>query len=143
MTYLGNCLLLDQENIIRKKFLICKTPEETYQKIIELGKTLPKFPEEDKVSENLVTGCQSILYLTGELKENLLYFSVYSDALISRGLGALLLKLYNGCTPKEILNTPPVILKELGIPRLLSPSRANGLKSLLHKIQKISLSKII
>lgn len=116
-----------------------KTPDSIYKKIIELGRDLPLPAPTLKDDKNLVSGCQSLMYLSAELSEGKLYFSAWSDALISAGLAMILLKAYNGMTPQELLAQPPSFLKELGLLSSLSPSRSNGVISLFNKMKALSL----
>lgn len=127
---------LTKQHRIKQRFAHCLSPQQTYEKIIELGKTLPSYPEEFKQNSNLVQGCQSVMYLHAELRERHIYFFAHSDALISSGLAALLLLAYNEETPEAILTCPPLFLNELGINASLSPGRSNGLASLFQTIQK-------
>lgn len=110
--------------------------EDRYKKIIELGKTLPEMPESLKTEQNIVKGCQSQVWLHAELSpEGNVRFQGDSDALLVRGLVGILLNIYSNATPAEILATPPDFLKELGFEGNLSPSRANGLHSMLKQIK--------
>lgn len=122
---------------IKKKFQSLQTPEKKYEYLIELGKKLPPYPSELKTENRIVPGCQSILYLDAQIKENRIYFQIDCDALISKGLGALLIEIYNGLSPQEILLNPPLFLKELGILTSLSPHRSNGLASIYEKMKKL------
>lgn len=117
----------------------CETPHEKYKKIIELGRTLPPFPEEAKRDENIVRGCQSIVYLSAEMRDEKLFFKAASDALISAGLAALLLKAYNGQSPEFILAGKPTFIEKHGIGSSLSPGRSNGLASMFLQMQKYAL----
>ncbi len=120
------------------EFSSCQNQEEIYHKIIQWGQKLPPFDPQWKTPENLVHGCQSVMYLHAWMEEDKLHFAASSDALISAGLAALLLNLYNGKTPQEILSTPPTVLQKLGIVESLSPSRANGLAALYLKMREIA-----
>lgn len=117
-------------------FAACKTPDDRYKKIIDIGRNAPPFPPSAKVTANLVPGCQSILYLQSTLIDGLVYFEADSDALISKGLAHLLIHLYNGLPPETILIHPPLILTDLGITTSLSPTRAQGLQSLYQKMKE-------
>jgi cysteine desulfuration protein SufE len=99
-------------------------------------------PSDEPNLKNLVEGCQSKLYLHGSFKEGVLEFSIDSDALISKGLAAVLLMLYDKESPEIIIKHPPTVLAELGIFSSLSPTRVNGLKSLYLKMQKIALQYV-
>lgn len=107
-----------------------------YMKIIELGKNLPPFPPEDKKGENLVKGCQSTMYLSSQLVEEKLLFNVHSDALISKGLAAILIYLYNNEPASSLFLFPPKVLDSLDLLSSLSMTRQNGLKSLYQMMQK-------
>ena len=111
------------------------TSQEKYQIILDLGKTQPKLSPGEKTELTLVHGCQSVTYLKATSEQGLLYFAVESDALISAGLGQLLVRVYSGQTPESILSTPPTYLTELGIVAGLSIGRANGLASMYERIR--------
>jgi len=113
-----------------KDLLAGKSREAMYETLIALGKELPPYPEERKLPEHLVSGCQSTVYLYATLKEGSLFFTATSDALLSAGLAALLLSLYNGESPKTVLTCTPQVLEELQIARSLSPTRSNGLANI-------------
>lgn len=114
-----------------------------YQKIICLGRTLLPISSQAKTEENRVTGCQSLLYLHSELKDGKIFFYADSDALISKGLAALLIDFYNGSTPEEVLKVPPDFIEELDLPSALSPSRVNGLASLYLKMKQQALAHLV
>lgn len=110
--------------------------EDRYKKIIDLGKSLSEMPESLKTEQNIVKGCQSQVWLHAELTaDGVVKFQGDSDALLVRGLVGILLRIYSESTPTEILSTPPEFLKELGFEGNLSPSRANGLHSMLKQIK--------
>lgn len=115
------------------------SPDEIYQKIISLGRSSPYYSCWDFQEIEKVSGCQSILYIKYSIIAERINFNFYSDALISKGLAALLVHFYTHSTPKEILTTPPNFLKELNFGHLLSPGRSNGLNSLYKKILEIAL----
>lgn len=121
----------------------CDTPQQKYEKIIELGRQLPPYPIEFKTSECIVKGCQSTMYLKVELIDSKMQFQAFSDALISAGLAALLVSIYNDESPEAVLTCPPAILEELGIHASLSPSRANGLASLFQRMKQEALNFLI
>jgi cysteine desulfuration protein SufE len=110
--------------------------EAKYKHLIEKGKALPPFPEELKVEDLKVKGCQSQVWIHARLTEDgRIRFQADSDALIVKGLVSVLLSVYSEATPEEILNTSPDFLEKLGFKSHLSPSRANGLFSMLKQIQ--------
>jgi cysteine desulfuration protein SufE len=117
----------------------CQSQDERYQQIIDLGKHLPKLDPALKIPENRVMGCQSLLYLHTYQEGRLLYFEAESDALISAGLAAILIKVYSGETPESILMTVPSYLEHLGITASLTPNRANGLYSIHLRMKQEAL----
>lgn len=130
---------LPQVKAIKESFSDCTSPAMKYQRIMQWGKKLPPFDAKWRTEGNLVSGCQSKLYLhTIEIKQRI-YFSAESDALISAGLAALLIEAYNGETAEAILTSPPQFLDELDIPLSLTPGRANGLASLYLKMKQEAL----
>ncbi|MGL4539478.1 MAG: SufE family protein [Candidatus Rhabdochlamydia sp.] len=135
-----NCL--HKQRLAKNLFEACITPEEKYQKIIELGRNLSPYPSLDKTPEHLVKGCQSVMYLRSYLKDAKLYFDVYSEALISAGLAALLLSVYQEEFPEVILKCPPLFLEEIGLHSTLSPSRSNGLSSLFLSMKQEALKAL-
>ena len=141
MEQFSSCLRKQEE--IRRLFAHATTPEATYQKIIELGRELPPYPEELKREDKIVTGCQSILYLSASLHEGGVRFLSHSEALITSGLAYLLLFVYNDQSPEAILKCPPQFLEDLGIPNALSPNRSNGLSSLFLRMQQEALKFLI
>lgn len=141
-SFMFESCLAKQENI-KSRFANCKTLEERYEKIIELGKELPALSEEYCIPENLVKGCQSRMYLSTHLEGGVVIFEGESDALISRGLAALLLYVYSGEKPETILKCPPLYLEELQIASSLSPNRANGLYSLHLRMKQEALKFLV
>ena len=107
-----------------------------YQHIIDLGRKLPPFPAQWQDEAHRVQGCQSRVWLQPDLQDGRLYFAGSSDAAIVAGLVALLLRVYSGRTPAEILATDPVFLKELGLIEALSTNRGNGIAAMARKIQE-------
>lgn len=106
-----------------------------YQYLIDLGRRLPEFPEELRTEENRIKGCQSQVWFVAEEKEGRLLFRAISDAAIVSGLIALLLRLYSGRYPQDILDTPPDFVTALQLESHLSPTRSNGLSSMLTAIR--------
>lgn len=107
------------------------------------GEILPPFDPSWKKEENLVSGCQSILYLHSELHEGKIFFYADSDALISKGLAALLIEFYNNRPPEEVLQVEPTFIEELDLPSALTPSRVNGLSSLYLKMKQQALDFLV
>lgn len=108
--------------------------QERYQYIIELGQGLPPLPMEFQAEAYKVRGCQSQVWIVSDLRDGRLHFQAGSDAIITAGLIAVLLSIYNQRTPQEILATPPEFIKAIGLSQHLSPSRSNGLLSMVRRI---------
>ena len=109
-----------------------------YEYLIELGKSLPGLPEEKKTEDRLIKGCQSRVWLDAQKQDGAIVFSADSDALITRGIISLLINVYSGCTPQEILQDDFSFLDTLGLKENLSPTRAGGLASMIDTIRKIA-----
>lgn len=108
---------------------------ERYRFIIDLGKRLPPLEVEHKIEENLVRGCQSQVWLIADLEGDRVVFRADSDAAITRGLIALLLKFYSGESPDTILETPPEFIRKIRMQEHLSPTRSNGLLSMVKQMK--------
>lgn len=113
--------------------------EERYDTLIQMGRSLTSLPESEKTPQNIVSGCQSTLYLSATSEHNRLYFKAHSDALISSGLAALLIELYSGELPETILTKPPTVIEELGISSSLSLNRSNGLAQIHLRMKQLAL----
>jgi cysteine desulfuration protein SufE len=109
-----------------------------YQFIIELGRKLPPFPEAWRNDAHRVPGCQSKVWMEAVLRDGLLYLGGMSDAAIVSGLIALLLRVYSGRAPAEIVATDPVFLKDLGLLEALSTNRGNGIAAMARKIRELA-----
>ena len=129
-----SCLVKQQK--IKELFVNCPTPADIFHCIMDLGKELPKMPSEYQIEENIVPGCQSIVYLHSTFTNKKIYFTAHSEALISAGLAALLIQAYSEEPPEALLKCPPIFIKELGIAQSLSPGRSNGLASMFLRMQK-------
>jgi cysteine desulfuration protein SufE len=107
-----------------------------YEYLIELGKALAPYPEEKKTDDRLIKGCQSRVWLDAQMSGGTLVFSADSDAVITRGIISLLVGVYSGRTPQEILSDDFSFLETIGLKENLSPTRANGLLSMIETIRK-------
>lgn len=114
--------------------------EDRYSHIIKMGKELAELPEEYRLEENKVRGCQSQVWLFPELKEGKIHFYADSDASIVKGIISLLLKVYSNSSPDEILEVGTEWLDDIGLRQHLSMSRANGLSSMLKQISLYALA---
>src|ERR1700712_646976 len=109
---------------------------ERYEFIIGMGRKLPPFPTAWADDAHRVPGCQSRVWMEGTLPDGTRYFAAQSDAAIVSGLVALLLRVYSGRTPEEILATDPVFLKDLGLLEALSTNRGNGIAAMARAVQQ-------
>ena len=107
-----------------------------YEYLIELGKNLEAFPEEKKTDDRLIKGCQSRVWLDSRIEDGKLLFAADSDALITRGIISLLIGVYSGHSPEEIAADDFSFISSLGLRENLSPTRANGLASMIETIRK-------
>lgn len=113
---------------------------EKYQYLIDLGKNLPKFDLKNKIDSNLIKGCQSKVWLSSSFKENIVIFEADSDAIISKGIISLLIRVFSGHTPEEILNSKIDFIEKIGLNTHLSQTRANGLLSMIKQIKIYALA---
>ena len=107
-----------------------------YEYLIELGKNLDVFPVELKTDDRLIKGCQSRVWLDTRIEDGRLYFRADSDAIITKGIISLLIQVYNGRTPAEINSDNFDFIEKIGLKDNLSPTRANGLNSMIETIRK-------
>ena len=111
-----------------------------YQMLIDLGNDLDGLDAEYKNEQNLIDGCQSRVWLQCDIKDGKLVFTADSDALITKGIIALLMRVVSGHTPKEILDTDLYFIERIGLHQHLSPTRSNGLLSMVKKIKAYALA---
>ena len=109
-----------------------------YEYLIELGKGLAAYPEENKTEDRLIKGCQSRVWLDYSLEDGRLYFKADSDAIITKGIISLLVDVYSGRTPEEIASDDFAFLEAIGLKENLSPTRANGLVSMIETLRRIA-----
>lgn len=108
---------------------------ERYKHIIKQGRNLEPLDQEHKVEDNLVRGCQSQVWLHTYLDDDKVIFEADSDAAITKGLVALMVRFYSGQTPDTIINTDPTFIKKIGMEQHLSPTRSNGLASMVKQMK--------
>ena len=114
-----------------------------YEYLIELGKNLEPYPEEEKTEEKLIKGCQSRVWLDSRIEGGKLFFKADSDAIITKGIISLLIGVYSGRDPKEIAEDDFGFIAEIGLKENLSPTRANGLVSMIERIKELAKSAIV
>lgn len=125
---------IKQDNIV-EHFQQFDDWEEKYRYIINLGEMLPQFSDDDRIAENTVKGCQSTVWLKPYLLNGKVHFQSDSESAIVKGLVALLIEVFNGQTPTEIINADIFFMNEIGLKYYLSPTRSNGLLSILNKMR--------
>ena len=128
-----------QEEII-DEFSMFEDWMERYEHIIDLGKSLPIIDEAFKVDENLIKGCQSKVWLHSELKNDTLSFTAESDAILTAGIVGLLLRVFNEQKPADIIKADMSFIDQIELKEHLSPTRANGLVSMIKQIKLYALA---
>jgi len=128
-----------QEEII-DEFNLFDDWMQRYEYIIETGKSLPLINMANKTDENLIKGCQSKVWLHAEFDNDRLNFSADSDAILTKGIIALLLRIYSNQSPKDILGSELYFIDEIGLKEHLSPTRANGLVSMVKQLKLYALA---
>jgi len=123
-----------QENLI-KDFSFFDDWTQKYEYMIELSKTLDKMDDSLKNDENLIKGCQSKVWLNADFKDGKINFIADSEAIITKGIIAILLMVFNNKTPDEIIKSDVSFIEKIGLKEHLSPNRANGLYSMIKQIK--------
>jgi cysteine desulfuration protein SufE len=130
----------DIQDEIIEDFSMYDDWNDKYEYLIEFGKSLPLIDEQYKTEDNRIHGCQSKVWLHGELKDGKLYFFADSDAIITKGIVGLLVKVLSGHTPKEIADADLYFIGKIGLQEHLSPTRANGLVSMIKKMKTYGIA---
>ncbi len=138
---MGSSLKETQANII-EEFSMFDEWLDKYEYLIELGKNLEPFSEELKTDDRLIKGCQSRVWLDARKEDGKIIFSADSDAIITKGIISLLISVYSGRSAEEINSDDFSFIDALGLKENLSPTRANGLVSMIETIKKIAQSNI-
>ncbi len=128
-----------QEEII-DEFSMFEDWMERYEYIIDLGKSLPLIKDEFKTDSNLISGCQSKVWLHSEIEGEKIKFTADSDAILTKGIVALLLRVFNNQKPKDVLDADLYFVDKIGLKEHLSPTRANGLVSMIKQIKLYALA---
>ena len=123
------------QNEIVEEFDIFDTWMDKYEYLIELGKSVPKISEENKKEENIIKGCQSKVWLHAEKQDGLVRFYADSDAIITKGIISLLIRIFSNQKPEDIFNANTDFIDKIGLRQHLSPNRANGLNNMIKKIK--------
>jgi cysteine desulfuration protein SufE len=128
-----------QEEII-DEFSMFDDWDERFQYVIDLGKGLPLIKEQYKTEENTIKGCQSKVWLHGEMVNDKIIFTADSDAIITKGIIAILIRVFSNQTTTDILNADTNFIDKIGLKEQLSPTRANGLVSMIKNIKMYALA---
>lgn len=133
--------IADRQKNIVDEFSALTSWEDRYKRIIAIGKDMPDLDKDIKQEENRIKACSSQVWIVAELdKESKVIYYADSDAMIVRGLIALLLSIYSGASPDDIIKNPPSFIEEIGLVSNLSPSRANGLHAMIKQIQMYAIA---
>ncbi|TAE46367.1 MAG: SufE family protein [Bacteroidetes bacterium] len=130
----------DIEAELAEEFSLFDEWMDKYQYIIEMGQALPGLPEADKNSDNIVNGCQSQVWLTARKEGDVVSYQADSDAIITKGLIAMLVRVLSGHRPDEIVSADLAFVDQIGIREHLSPTRSNGLNNMIKKMKYYALA---
>ncbi|MEO8933639.1 MAG: SufE family protein [Xanthomarina sp.] len=130
----------DIQNEIIEEFAMFDDWEERYQYMIDLGKELPLIDPQYKTDDNLIKGCQSRVWVHANLEDNKIIFTADSDAIITKGVIAILIRVFSNQEPKEILDANTDFIDEIGLKEHLSPTRANGLVSMIKQLKMYAVA---
>ena len=134
-----NKSLQEAENEVVDTFSMYDEWLDKYEYLIDLGKNLEVYPEECKTEDKLIKGCQSRAWLDYKVQDGRIYFKADSDAIITKGIISLLISVYSGRTPEEIASSDFGFIEKIGLKENLSPTRANGLASMIATIKAVAL----
>lgn len=135
-----NITLEEAEKDVVETFSMYEEWLDKYEYLIDLGKNLEPYPEEKKTDDRLIKGCQSRVWLDYRMEEGRLYFNADSDAIITKGIISLLIGIYSGRTPQEIAGSDFSFIEKIGLKENLSPTRANGLASMIATIKTSAMA---
>jgi cysteine desulfuration protein SufE len=124
---------------IVQRFKTRSNPKQRYEQLLWYGKKLQAMPDQNKIPENKVPGCVSLVYITATLEDGKILYQADADAQLVKGLVAFLIEGLNGLTPEEILQIQPDFIEETGLKVSLTPSRANGFYNIFRKMQQKAL----
>lgn len=129
-----------QDDIVNEFEILAGDQEMTVLYIMELGQKLPAIKEEDRVDQNLVKGCQSRVWLTASLSKGRVFFRADSNTAITKGLVSLLIRLFNGHTPEEILDADLTFMSRIGMERFIGTQRSNGFSAMIKQMKYYALA---
>ena len=132
--------ITDIQDEIIDEFSMFEDWEERYQYMIDLGKELPLINEQHKTESNIIKGCQSKVWVHAEMIDDKIVFTADSDAIITKGIIAILIRVFSNQNPKNIIETNTDFIDKIGLKQHLSPTRANGLVSMIKQIKLYALA---
>jgi cysteine desulfuration protein SufE len=130
----------DIQNEIIDEFSMFEDWEERYQYMIDLGKTLPLIDEQFKTEDNTIKGCQSKVWVHADLINEKIVFTADSDAIITKGIIAILIRVFSNQSPKDIIEANTGFIDDIGLKEHLSPTRANGLVSMIKQLKMYAIA---
>jgi cysteine desulfuration protein SufE len=132
--------IAEEQERLEEDFALLEDTRDKYEYIIELGKELAPLDSAHKIAANLVRGCQSQVWMVAHLDEATghLRLQADSDAIITKGLVALVLRLYDDRPPRAVLDNPPSVFEAIGLGRLITPGRSNGLYSMVNRVRQFA-----
>ena len=135
-----NMTIEETEREIVDEFAVFDDWMDKYAYLIEIGSGMPGLAEAHKTEENLIKGCQSRVWFHAEMKDGLLYFTADSDAIITKGIAGLLIRVFSGQKPEDIAKADMHFIDEIGLTQHLSPTRSNGLLSMVKQIKMYAIA---
>ena len=130
----------DIQNDIIDEFSMFDNWEERYQYMIDLGKSLPLIDDQYKTEDYIIKGCQSRVWVHADMKNDKVVFTADSDAIITKGIIAILLRVFSNQSPKDIIEADTNFIDEIGLKEHLSPTRANGLVSMIKQLKMYAIA---
>jgi cysteine desulfuration protein SufE len=130
----------EQQDEIIEEFELFSDWMDKYENIIDMGKELPLIDAQYKIPDNLIKGCQSSVWLHPEYKDGKVWFTADSDAIITKGLISMMIRVLSGHTPQEIIESDLYFINTIGLQNHLSPNRSNGLLSMLKQMKMYALA---
>ncbi|GAK88325.1 SufE family protein [Nonlabens ulvanivorans] len=130
----------DIQNEIVEEFAMFDDWMDRYEYMIDLGKSVPVIDEQYKTDDNIIKGCQSKVWVHADLKEDKVEFSADSDAIITKGIIAILIRAWSGQKPADIIAADTAFIDQIGLKEHLSPTRANGLVSMIKQLKMYAIA---
>ena len=135
-----NVTILDIQNEITDEFSMFDDWMQRYEYMIDLGKSLPLINDKYKTEDNIIKGCQSKVWVHAEMKNEKVVFTADSDAIITKGIIAIIIRVFSNQHPKDIIEADTNFIDDIGLKEHLSPTRANGLVSMVKQIKLYALA---